>query len=155
MIPIYQTIIDPGKGNCMQAAIASLFELPLEAVPNFVELNNPHGVLMQFALDKGYNMLGSLYNYPGSEYSTIHKLKEDDELIGINGFFYASVFSPKYYDVSKGKNRLAQITHAVLIDKNYNIVHDPNPNNKGLLKYPEADAYGYNGILDVLMINEK
>ena len=39
--------------------------------------------------------------------------------------------------------------HAVLIDNNFNIVHDPNPNYKGILKYPLADILGYNGIIKV------
>jgi hypothetical protein len=154
MIPVYQTIVDAGKGNCMQAAVASLFEMQLDEVPNFIELDNPNHVFLQMALDKGYDVLGSLYNYPNSEYSSIHRLKDKD-LIGIKGLFYASVYSPKYYDKEKGINRMQQVTHAVLIDKNYNIVFDPNPNYKGLLKYPEADVLGYNGILNVTMINEK
>jgi len=155
MIPIYQTIIDPGKGNCMQAAVASLLELPLEQVPNFIESQNPQHDFLQLALDLGYDVLGSLYNYPHSEYSTIHQLQSDDEIIGIKGFFYATVYSPKYYDKSKGPNRLSQITHAVIIDKNYHIVHDPNPNNQGIIQYPEAEELGYNGILNLMMINDK
>lgn len=35
MKPIFQTIIDPLQGNCLQAAVASLMDLPLEAVPHF------------------------------------------------------------------------------------------------------------------------
>lgn len=39
MIPIMQTIFhaEGQAGNCMQAAVASLFELPLEDVPHFFE----------------------------------------------------------------------------------------------------------------------
>lgn len=42
MIPVDQTIMhDPEAGaigNCMQAALASILELPLERVPHFVQL---------------------------------------------------------------------------------------------------------------------
>ena len=32
-----QTVFDNVKGNCLQASLASALELPLEAVPNFIE----------------------------------------------------------------------------------------------------------------------
>lgn len=35
MKPIYQTKFMPPKGNCLQACLASIFELPLEEVPEF------------------------------------------------------------------------------------------------------------------------
>ena len=38
---IYQTDFDPGKGNALQAAIASLFSHPLDSVPNFI--TSPNG----------------------------------------------------------------------------------------------------------------
>lgn len=37
MIKVYQTMVDRGHGNCMQAVIASLLEKPLEEVPRFLE----------------------------------------------------------------------------------------------------------------------
>ncbi len=45
-------------------------------------------------------------------------------------------------------------THAVIIDKNYNIVHDPNHNNEGLSSYPMAEELGYNGIINIYLINK-
>ena len=38
MTKAYQTIIDKSHGNCMQAAVASLFDKKLEEVPNFIEM---------------------------------------------------------------------------------------------------------------------
>ena len=38
MKKVYQSRIDKNHGTCMQAAIASLFEMFIEDVPNFVEL---------------------------------------------------------------------------------------------------------------------
>lgn len=35
---VYQTDFDPGQGNALQAAVASIFTLPLDVVPNFIEL---------------------------------------------------------------------------------------------------------------------
>lgn len=34
MKPIFQTIIDPKEGNCLQACIASLFEVEIEKIPH-------------------------------------------------------------------------------------------------------------------------
>ena len=36
MKPIYQTIFGGEEGNCTQAAIASILEIPLEDVPHFI-----------------------------------------------------------------------------------------------------------------------
>jgi len=37
MNPVLQTIFTPPHGNCLQACIASILELPLEEVPNFMQ----------------------------------------------------------------------------------------------------------------------
>ena len=36
MKPIFQTILTPPHGNCLQASIASILELELDDVPNFM-----------------------------------------------------------------------------------------------------------------------
>lgn len=38
MTPVYQTEFAPPKGNCFQACIASLLDLPLEDVPHFIDM---------------------------------------------------------------------------------------------------------------------
>jgi hypothetical protein len=146
MIPVYQRFVDKDKGDCMQAAVAALFELPYDEVPKFIESKDPNHDYFQLALDKGYDVLGSLYN--NSESKTIQRLQTEEHIIGIKGLFLAAVRSPKYYEKF-------YTSHAVLVDKNYNIVFDPNPEYKDLTKYPGADKLGYNGILYVFMINEK
>jgi len=139
----------------MQAAIASLFELPLEEVPEFVKLEDSHHHLIQFAYEKGYEFYGTLYNFINSleKYRTIKNLKKE-KYTGIDGYFYACVYSPKYYKYCEEQDNILQVTHAVIIDKNYNIVHDPNPNNINVV-YPRADVLGYNGIIDVFLIDKK
>ena len=37
MIKVFQAVIDKDKGDCMRAAVASLFELGLFEVPNFID----------------------------------------------------------------------------------------------------------------------
>lgn len=37
MKPVFQTIFGIGKGNCLQAVLASIFEVELNVIPNFAE----------------------------------------------------------------------------------------------------------------------
>jgi len=159
MIPVYQTIVDKNKGNCMQAAIASLLEMNLNEVPNFIESNNPWGDFFQFILDSEFEFHGTLYNHPifnescKPEYNTIHKLKDE---VGFKGCFFASVYSPKYYNWEiPWEQAYPHVTHAVICNKNWEIIHDPNPFNANLKTYPRADKLGYNGILSVSLITTK
>lgn len=36
MIPVHQTILSEGDGNCVAACVASILELDIETVPNFI-----------------------------------------------------------------------------------------------------------------------
>ena len=168
MTPVFQTTFsdenNPKTGNCMQAAIASLLDLSLEDVPNFIEFDDGYyKPLYKLLCEQGYSYDGVLFN---KNYSTINtptyecfnerkwhrrsiltpkKLYKEP---GADGFFYAGVLSPGLFKWS------SQITHAVIIDKDFNIVHDPNPNYQDILSYPLASLLGYNGITDVLLINK-
>ncbi|HBG71410.1 MAG: hypothetical protein A2W93_14255 [Bacteroidetes bacterium GWF2_43_63] len=123
----------------MQAAVASLFELPLEDVPNFIEFENNekypdtnHFIEMhKFYRGKGYE--------DGITY--INRKKDDSlELMikiakfdgGINGYLDATVKSQTFEDVY----------HSVVIDTDLNIVHDPNPNQLALKLTPD-DVVGF------------
>ena len=126
MRKVYQTIIDKDKGNCMQAAVASLMDLDLDRVPDFISFGeNWYKVWDDFWNDMGYT----------NALIQIHKGRHDTKLLkrvakfdgGINGYFYAVVPSQTYLDK----------THAVVVDSDLNIVHDPNPNGKALLLKPE------------------
>ena len=165
MKKVFQTIVDNKHGNCMQAAIATLFNKKLEEVPNFIEQDEYFKPLHKFITDNGYSYDGILYNknYTNllspsqscfkkviwSKHSVITKKRLYKEN-GINGLFYAGVLSPKYFNWSSGTT----ITHAVIIDRDYNIVHDPNYDYKNILEYPLKNLLGYNGIIDVLLINK-
>lgn len=43
-------------GNCLQAAVASLLELPIAAVPHFVLFDDWFNALSTFATDKGFRI---------------------------------------------------------------------------------------------------
>lgn len=136
MKKVYQTIVDAGKGNCMQAACASLFDLSLEDVPNFIETHGEVNANLQFwkfVKGRGYHYcaFNSSYINGKDERKRFYSLDFVKELLeydgGIKGYFYASVLSQTFKDC----------THAVIINKEMNIVHDPNPNGKALLLKPE------------------
>ena len=166
MKKVYQTIIDENKGNCMQAAIASLFDLELNDVPNFIGFESWFSPMYKLIQEQGYDYHGMLWNkyynklwhtkkdcwekpkYHRGHIVTPKRLYREE---GVNGLFYAGVLSPKYFSWGARKDT----THAVIIDKDYNIVFDPNKEYKKLYQYPLADLLKYNGIIDVMIINPK
>ena len=166
MIKVYQKIIDKGNGDCMQAVMASLFEKRMEEIPHFISFGkNWFSEFYKFINDNGYKYDGTLNNKiyskilsPDScfEIKKFHKasiirksnLRKES---GINGLFFASVLSPKYTKSILEKHT----THAVIIDKDFNIVHDPNPEYENILHYPLSDIIGYKGIIDIYLINPK
>ena len=128
MKKVYQTIIDDNKGNCMQAAVASLLDKKLEEVPNFVEMRSPNHELMKYMKKLGYG-----YTFFDVHYHTkdsgllpaMHSLEFIKKLLkvdgGIGGYFFAVVPSRVFP---------FPICHAVIVDSDLNVVHDVNP--KGL-----------------------
>lgn len=121
---VYQSRIDKKHGTCMQAATASLFEMFIDDVPNFIELEERwFSVMYNMYKDKGYHL--GCFN-PRGDIELTKKALERDK--GINGYWAASVVS-----VNVGP----ECTHSVIIDKDMNVVHDPNPNNYGHVYKPE------------------
>ncbi len=108
MKPVDQTIVDPERGDCTRAVIASLFELDITQVPH-VQLFGPlwFDVLYYFLMAIGYQ-----YNGTG------HPSKYPMQGNSINGYCYGVVKSRTY----PGK------FHAVVVDETGVVAHDPNPN---------------------------
>lgn len=129
MKKVFQTVVDKGRGNCMQAAIASLFEKELEEVPNFIEFKDSWWTLIdRFYMDNGYKHITPFNIDEGGKKRDLELvkniLKHDN---GVNGYFYATVPSQTFKDVS----------HAVIVDTELRVVHDPNPNQLALKLKPE------------------
>lgn len=164
MKKIYQTIIDKKIGNCMQAAIASLFDKELDEVPNFILESEDKwfNSMYNFMKENGCNYNGTLHNknYSTLWHPTQNCFKETKwhrpsimtkkalyKHNGVNGLFYAGVLSPKFFSWQE------PATHAVIIDRDYNVVHDPSPAYQKILGYPLENILRYNGIVDVMLIN--
>ena len=119
MKKVFQTIVDKDHGNCMQAVVASLFELELDDVPNFIEMESWGLVMHKFYNERGYEPCTiARHRHENTEF--LKKVAKFDG--GINGYLYATVKSQTFDD----------IWHAVVVDTDLNIVHDPNPNQLAL-----------------------
>jgi len=160
MKKVYQRIIDPGKGDCMQAAMASLFDDEYENVPSFIEYDNFYELWNQYLESKGYIGKGIFHNKnwnillnPTYECWNEHRFYQKalinhaniEKVEGVNSLFYCTVLSPKYF---KWDNISFQC-HAVLCDKNFNIVHDPNKEYEGIKSYPLSSILDYSGIISI------
>lgn len=114
MIPLHQTYFYGGnekgiiRGNCWQTAIASVLEQPLDSVPHFVQadeegIENWWTYTINWLWNRGY------------------------EMFRINRHLYTN----EYYFVS-GKSPRGDYHH-VVIYQNGRMVHDPHPDNTGVL----------------------
>ena len=110
MIAVDQTILssESEKGNCLAACVASILEIPLEDVPNFVGETSWFSALRKFVLIHGYHLFELSPNYSLPVYHL---------MIGPG---------PRSRD---GK----QIHHSV-VGKEGSIIHDPHPSRAGLLE---------------------
>ncbi len=162
MKKVFQDVVDPGKGNCLQAAFASLFELELYDVPHFL-LQRDWFATMIDVITKNHYAFGHFeYNVRDLGRSGKDKMqKVIKQLNGVNGYFIAAVYSPKYFNPENycDASMPRAITHAVIVDKQLNIVHDPNPNNNdyvtGEKSYPLSRQLLHNGITYVYLIDHK
>lgn len=124
------------NGDCMIAAIASLFDLFIWEVPNFNQIAsissgdnaNGHYLLMKWIWSRGLEhatYVNIVEGHPARNTDYLKRIAKHDG--GTNGYFYALVPSQTFDDVM----------HAVIVDTSLNVVHDPNPNRKALKLKPE------------------
>ncbi len=118
MIKVNQTVIDKGIGNCMQAVLASLFEVELSEAINVMELpeDSWHIPFIEWIESVEYEYSGVINAHP----DTRETFKALNSVHAIDGYFYGVVPSKTFEGVS----------HAVIIDREGKVVHDPNPNKK-------------------------
>lgn len=123
MTPIKQTIADARKGDCLRACVASLLDMPIEKVPNFVGMfpdDVPEGEFGWFEF-LFYWLQFNNYRHRG-HFGT----ERLDEYEGIDGYVLVSV-----------KSTLPDSSHACIYSiKDKCIVHDPEPGEPAI----RADA---------------
>ena len=112
MTPVDQVIVDKGRGDCERACIASLLDLPLNAVPNFIEIPewNRHLVRYYFMKSCGWEHEGTI----------AVDLFDPAKYPSINGYYYASVPSMNFDNTF----------HAVVLSEDGIIIHDPSPHKQ-------------------------
>ena len=106
MIPIQQTILhtETTKGNCLQAAIASILELSLEEVPVF-EGDSWYLQLMHW-LEDCYEIELARWDYE----------------VQFKGYYLVTGQSPR-----------GNFKH-IVVYKNGKMIHDPHPDKTGLVE---------------------
>jgi len=123
MIPVYQLINSLSKGDCFRACVASILELPIEEVPNFMEDGedkfNDH--IVDWIKDRTFTI----------RYVEINNDDDQKEF---------EQTTKDHYVIAIGQNAFCY--HAV-VWRNGKIVHDPNPNGRyfPFLEKPTAFVY--------------
>lgn len=157
MTPVYQTDFSNGSGNCLQASLATLLDLPLESVPHFRVMDGWFATMFSWLRENGYEYHGAIRNPRNLGGWGEDKMKTlGEKSHGVNGYYLATVYSPNLSDFGLWKTRSGNVsTHAVVIDVDYNIVHDPNPAYKDLFDYPLEHWLDYHGVIEVWMIERR
>lgn len=121
MVPIFQQIVDKGRGDCFKCCVASIFELDYDQVPNFIEDKSDH---MDNVAAKWLDQFG--YKTVSLSLNDKYDIYRIDWVLAEGLFCVLSVPSQKFPGGS----------HAVVgkfagKDNSYElkIVHDPNPGN--------------------------
>ena len=122
MKKVLQRVVSASKGDCARAVLASLFEVDLEQIDP--ETATPATPAKQVkAIRKVFEGHGYAGWFPSGRWQYRKNLRTIMKMDGgVNGYFYVVVPS----------QTLEGVSHAVVIDKHGNIVHDPNPNQKAL-----------------------
>lgn len=110
MKPVYQTIMTKERGNCLAACIASLLELPIEAVPNFSERADWFNYVDEFLEQFDLQLVQTKYSRTAE-----HLMRG-------------------YYILSGPSPNIKGVDH-VVIGKNGKVVHDPSPNGKPMEEF--------------------
>ena len=115
MKPVDQLIVSVQFGDCTRACIASVLELDINVVPNFITFGSGwFRYFWDYLKELGFGFHGT--GFPiGEEYPRGHILSESPN---VDGFVIASVPSKTFENIG----------HSVVMNLKGLIVHDPNPN---------------------------
>jgi hypothetical protein len=138
MKPVFQTVMDANRGNCLSAAIASILELDIAEVPNFEVLNGdfmarvnewlrPRGYAwfraIQPRLSRGEG-LQDVGRPPDTGAEIVHHPLPDGEGV---------------LCLATGKSPRGEHCHSVvgrMVGFNFELLHDPHPSGEGIEGLP-------------------
>ena len=126
MKPVDQTIFGFDEGNCFQACVASIFELPLNDVPNFCSL---------LGECDWFKSLNKWLEYRGF-YCLHFELNRLDPWRP-PGMFILGGLSPR---APKCVLNLDDYCHAVVAVGGV-ILHDPHPSREGVVTWRDATVF--------------
>lgn len=121
MKPVDQTKFGRGEGNCFAACIASILEVPLEALPN----------INGYSDDEWWTKT-QRWVEENSDYSYIE--------VNITSLEEANPIFGSSYWIATGKSPRGDFRHAVVYLRG-KMVHDPHPDRKGLVGEPESAGF--------------
>lgn len=131
MRKVYQDDFSPAKGNALQAAVASIFDLDLDEVPNFIESPYGYDAAIQAFYDDITAKRGSL----------IMKINLLDVFERTGPVLYAF---RGWICILRGKSPRGDFGHVVVarytINGNFEMIHDPHPDGTFL---DESEAFGW------------
>lgn len=114
MTPQKQTVetdfVSGRQGNCLATCVASMLDIPVSQVPNFIESEDMFGLLGKFLAERGYEFKGFWY-YPPPDWA--------NQFRGVDGYAIIGGPSPRPYVHA----------HAVIY-KNGLPFFDPHPDDK-------------------------
>ena len=117
MKPVNQTIVSVEDGDCTRACLASILDLPIDAVPHFVRFGAGwFRIFSHFLMSLDYEFLGTGW-VKSKDRPHGHILSRSKN---IKGYVIASVPSKTFPNVG----------HSVIINLKGLVVHDPNPNKR-------------------------
>lgn len=126
MKPVDQIVFEDGKGDCLRACVASILELPIEAVPNFAADDSYTSGAIKFVEARGGIVLRVDFTGDGYDYHQYFSCPNQPAIICGK--------SPR----STPEKRKS---HAVVGRANgwgFRIDHDPHPSRAGLAGEPES-----------------
>lgn len=128
MTPVQQVISEDGCGDCLRAAIASVLDLPVDAVPNFIEDKERHPIhegARAWLAERGKKIV-------------CVRFRDAAAMVGAYGYGVETVvLIGESHSLSANGDRKRHAVVGVVDAHGFRVVHDPDPNGKGLYGGPD------------------